>query len=45
MFNQNLKGGEQKRIAEEFKEKQEKKKDAEQKALLASLFSSVSTIQ
>jgi hypothetical protein len=32
-------------IAEEFKQKAEKKKEQEQKALLASLFTSVSSIQ
>jgi hypothetical protein len=40
-----MKGGEQKRIADEFKAKEEKKKEIEQKALLASLFKSVSNIQ
>ena len=38
-------GGEEKRIAEEFKQKEEKKKELEQKALLQSLFKSVSAIQ
>jgi hypothetical protein len=41
----NAKGGEQKRIADEFKAKEEKKKEAEQKALFSALFKSVSAIQ
>lgn len=40
----NAKGGEQKRIADEFKAKEEKKKEQEQKALLSTLFKSVSAI-
>lgn len=41
----NQKGGEQKRIADEIKAKEEKKKEIEQKNLLQSLFKSVSAIQ
>ncbi len=41
----NAKGGEQKRIADEFKAKEEKKKELEQKALLSTLFKSVSMMQ
>lgn len=37
-------GGEQKKIADEFKAKEEKKKELEQKALLSALFKSVSAI-
>lgn len=44
-MNKNAKGGEEKRLTEEFKEKQEKKKEQEQKALIASLFGSLSTIK
>jgi hypothetical protein len=40
-----MKGGDSKRIAEEFKAKEEKKKEIEQRALLQSLFKSVSSIQ
>ena len=45
MLNKNAKGGAEKRLAEEFKEKIEKKKEQEQKALLASLFGSLSSIK
>lgn len=45
VMGQNVKGGEEKRIADEFKKKEEKKKELEQKALLASLFKGVSNIQ
>jgi DRG Family Regulatory Proteins, Tma46/Torus domain len=38
-------GGEDKRIADEFRAKEEKKKELEQKALIQSLFKSVSAIQ
>ena len=41
----NQRGGEDKRLAEEYKAKEEKKKEIEQKALLQSLFKSVSAIQ
>lgn len=41
----NAKGGEQKRIQDEFKAKEEKKKEQEQKALFSALFKSVSAIQ
>ena len=41
----NQRGGEEKRINEEFKAKEEKKKEAEQKMLLSTLFKSVSLIQ
>lgn len=41
----NTKGGEEKRIADEIKAKEEKKKDAAEKALLSTLFKSVSAIQ
>lgn len=41
----NQRGGEDKRLAEEFKAKEEKKKELEQKALIQSLFKSVSAIQ
>jgi hypothetical protein len=41
----NARGGEEKRINEEFKAKEEKKKEAEQKMLLSTLFKSVSLIQ
>ena len=39
-----IQGGEQKRIADEFKAKEEKKKDSEMKALLASLFKGTTNI-
>jgi hypothetical protein len=41
----NQRGGEDKRIADEMKAKEEKKKEQEQKALIQSLFKSVSLIQ
>jgi hypothetical protein len=41
----NAKGGDQKRIADEYRAKEEKKKELEQKALFSSLFKSVSMIQ
>ena len=41
----NARGGEEKRINEEYKAKEEKKKEAEQKMLLSTLFKSVSLIQ
>ena len=41
----NSKGGEQKRIADEYRAKEEKKKEMEQKMLISSLFKSVSAIQ
>lgn len=41
----NAKGGEDKRIADEFRAKEEKKKEAEAKMLLSTLFKSVSAIQ
>lgn len=44
-MNKNQKGGQEKIISDEYKAKQEKKKDLEQKALLASLFGSISAIQ
>jgi hypothetical protein len=39
-----IKGGESKRIAEEFKAKEEKKKEQEQKLLLQTLFKGVTSI-
>ena len=45
VMNKNVKGGTEKMLAEEFKQKAEKKKELEQKALLASLFGSISSIQ
>ena len=44
VMNKNQKGGAEKLLAEEYKAKAENKKEQEQKALLASLFSSVSAI-
>ena len=41
----NNKGGEEKRLADEYRAKEEKKKELEQKALFSSLFKSVSMIQ
>ncbi len=41
----NAKGGESKRIADEYRAKEEKKKEQEQKMLLSTLFKSVSAIQ
>jgi len=45
VLNKNQKGGTEKLISEEYKMKQEKKKEQEQKALLASLFGSISDIK
>lgn len=44
IMNKNQKGGMEKQLAEEFKAKAEKKKELEQKALLQSLFTSMSAI-
>lgn len=45
VLNQNQRGGMEKLKQEEYKAKEEKKKDLEAKALLASLFKGVSSIQ
>lgn len=41
----NAKGGEGKRLQEEFKAKEEKKKEAAQKLLLQTLFKGITNIQ
>ena len=43
-MNKNQKGGAEKQLQDEYRQKAEKKKEAEQKALLASLFGGISTI-
>lgn len=45
MNSGNIRGGADRQLQEEYKLKAEKKKDLEQKALLASLFGSISAIQ